>query len=115
MGPKKDEGKQAHSAASAGASNDAILAAINKYGAELAKVSTQVEELKNSVEDRLSTFENHLCTLQNEFSQTAQRLDGMDAALSDADVRMTSLEASCRELQVENSQPKAKLNDLEGR
>lgn len=98
-----------------GASNKAILAAVNKYGAELAKVSMQMGELKKSVESRLSTIESHLSTLQNEHSQTEQRVDGMDVALSDADVRLTALEASYCELQKENGLLKAKLNDLEGR
>lgn len=114
MGPKKDEGKTS-TATSAAASNEAILAAVNKYGAELAKVSAQMGELKNSVENRLNTVESHLSTLQNEHSQTEQRVDGMDVALSDADVRITALEASYRELQKENGILKAKLSDLEGR
>lgn len=116
MPPKKDEGKSSNSAtSSANASNEAILAAVNKYGAELSKVSTQMGELKKSVEGRLNTVETHLSTLQSEYSQTEQRMDSMDVALSDADVRITALEASCRELQTENGLLKVKLNDLEGR
>lgn len=118
MGPKKDDKqgqKSSTQSASSSVSNDAILAAVNKYGANLAKVSQQMDDMKKSMEGRLDMIEGHLSTLQNDHGQTQQRLDDVDEALSRADVRITALEATCTELQVANGLLKAKINDLEGR
>uniref|UniRef100_A0AAV2J431 Uncharacterized protein n=1 Tax=Knipowitschia caucasica TaxID=637954 RepID=A0AAV2J431_KNICA len=112
MPPKKDDVQSQKSAA---ASSDAILAAVNKLGAKLAKVSQQVDGIKKSMEERLDTIEAHLSTLQNDHSQTQQRLEETDETFSQVDVRLSELETTCAELQVASNALKAKINDLEGR
>ena len=115
MPNKEKETQSGRGAASNAASNEAILAAINKQGAELAKVSKQVDGLKKSMEERLDSIESSLSTLQKKYREAESRMGEMNEALSVADQRITTLEATCKDLQGANRNLAAKLNDLEGR
>lgn len=115
MPNKEKETQSGRGAAANAASNEAILAAITKQGAELAKVSKLVDGLKKSMEERLDSIESCLSTLQSKHREAESRMCDMEEALSAADERITTLEATCKELQGANRNFNAKLNDLEGR
>lgn len=114
--PRKDEVSKVPSPASKeAAGNKAILAVIDKQGLEVAKVTSLVEDLKKSMEGRLDSIESCLSALQKGHSEAEQCLNDVDEALSSADTRITTLEATCKEVRDANSLLKAKVNELEGR
>lgn len=113
--PKKDDTSHKSTTSAGTTSNDAVLAAIAKQGAELAKVCELMQAMKESMEGRFDSIEKSLSNLQRDQREVKQRLEGVDEALTSADARIAALQSVCGELQDSNAKLKAKILDLEGR